>query len=129
MAEDITLNEKPASRNISARRSEAEARINFIRGLEREDYYSASAVTACALVQPKRRAIWTGDAEGNRVRFFTAIAVRASSGEILAAASICFGKARATRSKRFEAQASVSCSAPECVTISRPCSSSMAFLK
>src|SRR5437879_887216 len=94
-----------------------------------EEYYSASAVTACALVQPKRRAICTAEAEGYRVRYFTVIAVRASSREILRASATCRGKARATRSKRLEAHASVSCRTPECVTISRPCNSNIAFLK
>src|SRR6266849_10130099 len=95
----------------------------------REEYYRARAVTACALVQPKRRAICTGDAEGYRVRYFMAIAVRASFSEILRACRTCRGKARATRSKRLEAHASVSCAVPECVTISRPCNCNIAFLK
>src|SRR5207302_5458636 len=94
-----------------------------------EEYYSASALAACALLQPKRRAICTGDVEGCRVRYFTAIAVRAASGEILRASATCWGKARATRSKRLEAHAAVSCSAPECVTSSKPCNSNIAFLK
>src|SRR5882762_11213141 len=132
MAEESTENEKPASCRISARRTEAEARMSFMvnPGISGgEEYYSASAVTACALVQPKRRAIWTGDAAGYRVRYFVASAVRASSDESLPASAVCFGKARETNSKRLEAHAAVSCSAPECVTIRRPWSSSMAFLK
>ena len=38
----------PASRRIPARRTEAEARINLIRNLGGEEYYSDRAVTACA---------------------------------------------------------------------------------
>src|SRR5204863_8067681 len=59
MEEDITVNENPASRRISARRTEAEARMSFIGnpGISGvEEYYSVSAVRACAGVQRNKRA-------------------------------------------------------------------------
>src|SRR5712671_1985180 len=40
-AEESTTKEKPASRRISARRVDAEARISFIGAIRREGYYRA----------------------------------------------------------------------------------------
>ena len=51
--EDMTMNEKPAAWRISARRGEVEARMSFMRDSGGEEYYSASAATAWALVRPR----------------------------------------------------------------------------
>jgi hypothetical protein len=39
----------PAERSISARRGDAEARINFIEKSPRQEYYREDAVAACSL--------------------------------------------------------------------------------
>jgi hypothetical protein len=44
MAEESMVKWKPASRRISARRAEAEARMSFMGYLGGEEYYSAKVV-------------------------------------------------------------------------------------
>src|SRR5215470_13707243 len=61
MAEETTAKRNPAASRISARRGEAEASTSFM-GSRREEYYSESALTACAVVQ------WEGP--GGQARLF-----------------------------------------------------------
>jgi hypothetical protein len=46
MAEDITVNGMPASRRISARRVDADARISLVGDTARREYYRAGATRA-----------------------------------------------------------------------------------
>ena len=46
---------KPASRRISARRGDAEARMSFVEDTTREEYYTGLGETPWALVQGQQK--------------------------------------------------------------------------
>src|SRR5580692_5974800 len=61
-ADERTVKFKPASRRISARRGEAEARMSLVEGTSRPEYYTRDWETACACGQ--MRDCWVSSADG-----------------------------------------------------------------
>ena len=64
MADERTVKVKPASRSISARRGEAEARMSFVEGTSRPEYYTRDWETARLWPDAGLRLAWRLDDYG-----------------------------------------------------------------